>query len=114
MVVLQIYQLVTGDDGSKLQDPLWQLRRYPLDLVDWPALNSDRRDIDLDRDFLLCCNQSVVKGGVLPADEALSAGSSDFLTEASGMSVDASGGGHQLIGPNPWLLDYWLGEMYSI
>ena len=46
-------------------------------------------------------------------DEALSAGSSDFLTEASGMSVDASGGGYQMIGPNPWLLDYWFGELYS-
>jgi hypothetical protein len=111
-----VQQLVTADTTSALTDPEWQLRRFPLDLVDWPTLNSDRRDIVLDNDFLLCCNQSVITAGVLPADEAISAGSSDFLTEGSGMSVDgaSSGGGHQLFGPNPWLLSYWLARYYKL
>jgi hypothetical protein len=107
-----VYQAMTGDKVGGLADRRWQLRRYPVDLVNWPATNSDRRDVTLDRDFLQCCNQLVVSGGVLAADEALSAGSSDFLTEGSGMSVDSGGsGGSQWIGPNPWLLVYYMGKV---
>ena len=34
-------------------DPWWELRRYPTDMVQWPFQNSDRLDVyPLIRDFL--------------------------------------------------------------
>lgn len=110
-----VYNLMTGAAG--LADPEWQLRRYPTELVDWPATNSHRRDIRLSADWASCppalCGGSPVLEGVLPADEALARGSSDFLTEAAANSVDG-GGGMVENAPNPWLLVYWMRRYYDV
>lgn len=52
--------------------PFWQLERFPLDLVNWPAHNSHRLDVATRRPFLDCgpgCGQQVAQR-VLGADEA--------------------------------------------
>ena len=72
--------------------PFWQLQRVPTDMVNWPARNSHRLDVRLDRDFEACCGQQVVAEGVLGADEAWFWCSSDYLTTASSNNVDSSTG----------------------
>lgn len=108
-----VFGLTTGSSNGTLPDRDFQLRRFPIDLCEWPSVNSDRRDIALDRDFELW-GMSAVDGAVLPADEAFSAGSSDFLTEAAQLTVDSnSNGADRIIAPNPWLLQYWMGRYYK-
>ena len=109
-----VHQLMTGAPG--LADPEWQLRRFPdAPLIDWPALNSKRLDVRLNKDWLLCgadpssgCGSPyAIDRGVLPADEAFTHGSADFVTEPGGRSVDG-GGGMTETAPNMWLLAYWM------
>ena len=106
-----VFRQITGAPG--LADPDWQLRRYPQNLVGWPSLNSHRLDVRLDPDWLRCpldaCDSNIVVESVLPADEAFSHSSSDFVTEAATNSVD-SGGGMNENAPNSWLLVYWMGR----
>ena len=59
-----------------------------------PVLNSRRPDVRLSRDWQAAAaapggeTRPVIENGVLPADEALTRGSCDFLTGAGGISVD--------------------------
>ena len=104
-----VYRRITGRPG--LADPRMQLRRWPLDLVEWPSHNSDRMDITLERDWLLYPNAEFVVTTALPADEAF--GWTDFLTEGATCGVDG-GSGMVYQAPNPWLLLYWMQEYYSV
>ena len=117
-----VYRLILADKNGKvdggLQDPEWQLRRYPSDLIGWPVKNSQRLDIILDPDWNRCsiadCGGSnKVVEQVLPADEAFSDASSDFVTEAASNSVDG-GAGHGENVPGPWLLVYWMRRFYGM
>jgi len=41
-----VYRLmINASRELGLQDPEWQLRRYPSETIDWPAHNSDRIDV---------------------------------------------------------------------
>ena len=105
-----VYTYATGKPG--LDDPEWQLRRYPESpIINWPTDNTARLDVELDREFLRCASEKVVTR-VLPADESLNAGSSDFLTEASAVNSDG-GGGNKANAPNPWLLVWAMGRFYG-
>jgi hypothetical protein len=105
-----MYTYATGNPG--LLDPDWQLRRYPASpIIDWPTDNAARLDVALDPEWLRCAAEEVVTR-VLPADEAMNAGSSDFLTEASAVNRD-QGGGNAANAPNPWLLVMWMGRFYG-
>ena len=44
-----IYSIVTRKPGAPA--PFWALRRWPVELVTWPATNSHRLDIDLRKDW---------------------------------------------------------------
>jgi hypothetical protein len=104
-----VFRLITGNNNSGIVDAEETLRRYPDDMVDWPSTNSHRLDVRLRPDWRACPggNSGFVAETVLPADEALNHGSSDFMTEAAANSVDG-GTGRQEMAPNPWLLVYWM------
>lgn len=59
--------MVTGKPG--LADSGWWLRRAPTELINWPATNSKRLDVDVRKDWLACCNQSLATSP-LPPDES--------------------------------------------
>lgn len=116
-----VYRLIVGDKDGRVQDglsdPEWQLRRYPNDLIGWPVQNSHRLDIVLDPDWRRCsikdCGGSnLVVEQVLPADEAFSDRSSDFVSEGASSSVDG-GNGMAEAAPNPWLMVYWMLRFYN-
>ena len=48
-------------------DPQLQLKRWPMDLIEWPVFNSKRLDVTLVKDWLIPPNNV----NVLPADERL-------------------------------------------
>ena len=80
--------------------------------------NSKRIDIRYSPDWLRCADPSqcggspyVIDRGALPADEALTRGSADFVTEPGGRSVDG-GDGKEEISPNMWLLAFWMGRYH--
>jgi hypothetical protein len=116
-----VYRLIVGDKDGGVQDGLsdlgWQLRRYPNDLIGWPVRNSQRLDIVLDPDWARCsikdCGANMVVEQVLPADEAFSDRSSDFVTEGASNSVDG-GDGMAEAAPNPWLMVYWMLRFYDV
>ena len=104
-----VYRRMTGKQSNN--DPRWQIKRWPIELIQWPIHNSNRRDISLLQDWLLPPqNQNIVKHA-LPADEAF--GWSDFLTEGAACGVDGAGG-TQYQSPGPWLLIYWMQEYFGI
>lgn len=110
--------------------PFWQLERVPLDMVNWPAFNSHRLDVELNSDFMICCDQQVVQK-VLGADEAFFWCSSDYLTTAASNNVDSctgptwnattqrtascgAGAGKNLLSPAPYLLVYWMARHFAL
>eukprot|EP00936_MAST-01D_sp_MAST-1D-sp1_P001367 g1367.t1 len=103
--------------AARVFDEGYQLRRYPTELIDWPTRNSHRLDVRLQPDWLRCaatdCTSNVVVEHVLPADEAFTRASSDFVTEAAANSVDG-GSGSVLNAPNAWLLVYWMQRFYLL
>ena len=103
-----VYRRMTGKKG--MIDPQLQLKRWPMDLIEWPVFNSKRLDVTLVKDWLIPPNNVNVVEHTLPADEAF--GWSDFLTEGASCAVDG-GAGRQYQAPNPWLLIYWMQEYYN-
>ena len=104
-----VYRRMTGNQSNN--DPRWQLKRWPMELIQWPIHNSNRRDISLLQDWLLPPQNQNIEQEALPADEAF--GWSDFLTEGAACGVDGAGG-RQYQSPGPWLLIYWMQEYFGM
>ena len=103
-----VYQRMTGKAAT--DDPQYQLKRWPMEMIQWPVHNSDRWDVEFSKDWSRVQQQPVLDRA-LPADEAFLW--SDFLTEGSTCGVDG-GDGKVLQSPGPWLLIYWMQEYYKV
>jgi hypothetical protein len=103
-----VYMRMTGK--AVTDDPQYQLKRWPLELIQWPVRNSERWDVAFSRDWLTPPNNKQVLTRALPADEAFLW--SDFLTEGATCGVDG-GDGKVLQSPGPWLLVYWMQEFHK-
>ena len=73
-----VYQRMTGKAAT--DDPQYQLKRWPMEMIQWPVHNSDRWDVEFSKDWSRVQQQPVLDRA-LPADEAFLW--SDFLTEGS-------------------------------
>ena len=109
------YALITGKPivptVAAEADPFMQLRRYPSELVNWPAANSRRLDIELLPDWRACCNQLMLSQA-LPADEAPFEGA-DFVSRGASDRVDG-GNGLNWASTSPWLLYFWMARYYDV
>lgn len=113
-----VFQRITGSPGHDISavhvsenlDPQYQLKRWPLDMIQWPVHNSARWDVTFSRDWKIPPNDELVLTRALPADEAFLW--SDFLTEGATCGVDG-GDGKIFQSPGPWLLIYWMQEYYT-
>lgn len=101
-----IFTAITGADDIDLDDAVWYLKEYPLDLVQWTVTNSHRKDIELlEPNFR---GQTIAE--VLPPDELKIS-----RHNANRFVLD---GGHNGTAENSagdiWLFPYWMGRYLGV
>ncbi|MCU0363103.1 MAG: hypothetical protein MUE32_07080 [Bacteroidales bacterium] len=97
---------LTGISDFDLDEAVWYLQEYPLDLVEWDVSNSHRKDIvTRDPGFR---EQFTVE--VLPPDELRIArhNANRFVPDGGG------GGASEMSAGDIWLLPYWMGRYYKV
>ena len=88
------------DCDSLSNDGVWYLRRWPLDLIDWPQFNSDREDVQVNMPASHCHNELQLLQ-LLPPDER-----SSKRWNANIYDVD-DGNGLKALDPSSFLIGYW-------
>ena len=101
-----IFTALTGVQNFDLNEAVWYLKEYPLDLIDWPVKNSHRKDIDLvEPNFR---NQTTTE--VLPPDER-----PIRRHNANTFQLDSGGrGASEYSAGDIWLLPYWMGRYLGV
>jgi len=104
-----LWNIMTAIADTKdidLKEAIWYLQEYPLDLVNWTVLNSQRKDIEkIEPNFR---KQSITE--VLPPDEL---GISRH--NANRFDLDDMGGGRsENSAGDIWLLPYWIGRYLGV
>jgi hypothetical protein len=97
--------LVDAEDID-LEEAVWYLQKYPMDLVEWTVLNSHRKDIEpIEPNFR---KQTITE--VLPASELRisrhNANRFDLDSRGEGRSEYSAG--------DIWLLPYWIGRYLGV
>jgi hypothetical protein len=101
-----ILTAMTGIQDFDLEESVWFLQEYPLDMIDWTVKNSHRKDIEiLPPNFI----EQLTKE-VLPPDEVgmIRHNNSRFLLDRNGR------GGSELSAGDTWLLPYWAGRYLGV
>ncbi|AEI46501.1 hypothetical protein [Runella slithyformis] len=101
-----ILTAMTGIQDFDLEESMWFLQEYPLDMIDWTVKNSHRKDIEiLPPNFI----EQLTKE-VLPPDEVgmIRHNNSRFLLDRNGR------GGSELSAGDTWLLPYWAGRYLGV
>jgi hypothetical protein len=92
---------MTGAEEFDLDETIWYLKEFPLDMIGWSVQNSHRKDLEfLAPNFR---NQTISK--VLPPDERP-------MSKFNGnhFRLDGGEGGHREYSGDIYLLPYWLGR----
>ncbi len=102
-----IFTAITGVKHFDLNEAVWYLQKYPLDLIDWKVKNSERKDIDfIPQNFR---RQSIKE--VLPPDELPTTRHNSNRFDMDG--GDDNGGSEYSAG-DIWLLPYWMGRYLKV
>jgi hypothetical protein len=97
---------ITGAEKFDLEEAVWYLREYPLDLVNWTVKNSHRKDIEFAEPNFR--RQTIAE--VLPPDEL---GISRH--NANRFDLDDHGNGRsEYSAGDSWLLPYWIGRYLGV
>jgi hypothetical protein len=101
-----IMTALTGTESFDLQEAIWYLQEYPLDLISWTITNSHRKDIDFVKPNFR--NQTISE--VLPPDELPVSrhNSNRFRLDEKGEGRSEYSAG------DIWLLPYWMGRYLKI
>ncbi len=100
-----MYGIITGTAKDDLPETIWELQRMPLDLINWPVHNSQRKDIE----FLPANGLEQMTRTVLPPDERPQNKHNRNLFE-----LDEKGNAWgELGGGDVYLLPYWLGRYFG-
>ena len=93
-------------DEIDLEEGIWYLQKYPLDMVNWTISNSHRKDIEfVEPNFR---NQTITE--VLPASELRIS-----RHNANRFDLDGSGGGRsEFSAGDIWILPYWIGRYLGV
>ncbi|MCD9019699.1 ligand-binding sensor domain-containing protein [Parachryseolinea silvisoli] len=101
-----IMTAVTGTQQFDLDEAVWYLQEYPLDLVSWDVKNSDRGDIvKIDTNF-----RKQYTAEVLPPDELGISRHNANRFELDG----GNGGASEYSAGDIWLLPYWMGRYLGV
>jgi len=101
-----IMTAITGTKEFDLDEAIWYLKEYPLDLINWSVSNSQRKDIEkTEPDFR---GQTIKE--VLPPDELCIR-----RHNANRFILDGDNGGRsESSAGDIWLLPYWMGRYLEV
>lgn len=101
-----IFTAITGAGEFDLEEAVWYLQQYPLDLISWDVTNSHRKDIELlEPNF-----RSQTTREVLPPDELRIA-----RHNANRFILDGGRGGNsEYSAGDIWLFPYWMGRYLGV
>lgn len=101
-----IFTAITGVKDFDLEEAVWYLQEYPLDLVHWRVTNSYRKDITtIEPNFR---EQTITE--VLPPDEL-----PINRHNANRFELDGGDGGtSEYSAGDIWLLPYWMGRYLGV
>lgn len=101
-----IFTALTGTAEFDLEDAIWYLQEYPLDLIHWNVTNSHRKDIEMLPDNFR--KQTITE--VLPASELP-------VSRHNANRFDLDGGDNgssEYSAGDIWLLPYWMGRYLDV
>ncbi len=101
-----MYAVVTGAKKNNLTETIWELKRMPLDLINWSIHNSGRKDLNYIKDNIF--EWPVSK--VLPPDERPENKHNRNLFKLD----DDGSGSAELGGGDVFLLPYWMGRYFGL
>jgi hypothetical protein len=101
-----IMTAIVGNDNYDFDEAIWYLQGYPLDLINWTVMNSQRKDIEkMEPNFR---EQTITE--VLPPQELRisrhNANRFDLDSKGEGRSENSAG--------DIWLLPYWIGRYLNV
>ena len=101
-----IFTALVDRENFDLEEAIWYLQEYPLDLVSWNAMNSHRKDIDLiEANF-----RGQTTSEVLPPDEL-----NIRRHNANRFTLDGRNDGvEEFSAGDIWLLPYWMGRYLGV
>ena len=102
-----IFTAITGVKDFDLNEAVWYLQKYPMDLINWRVRNSERKDIEfISQNF----RRQTIKE-VLPPDEL-----PINRHNENRFNLDAGDehGGEEFSAGDIWLLPYWMGRYLKI
>lgn len=101
-----IMTALTGTKNFDLDEAIWYLQKYPLDLITWTQKNSQRKDIELvSPNFRRQTTKEV-----LPPDELR-------ISRHNANRFDLDGGNDgrsEYSAGDIWLLPYWMGRYLKV
>jgi hypothetical protein len=102
-----IFTAITGISHFDLDEAVWYLQKYPLDMINWKVKNSDRRDIlFIPKNFRRQTTEEVLPPDELPIERHnanrfnLDGGCENGCAENSAGDI--------------WLLPYWMGRYLQV
>jgi hypothetical protein len=102
-----IFTAITGVKQFDLDDAVWYLQKYPLDMIEWKVNNSERKDIEsIPANFRRQTIKEVLPPDELPVSRH-NANRFDLDGGDDNGSVEYSAG-------DIWLLPYWMGRYLKV
>lgn len=101
-----IFTAITGADHIDLEEAVWYLKEYPLDLINWQITNSHRKDIEL-----LAPNfRGQTIATMLPPDELKISrhNANRFILDGGNNGTAENSAG------DIWLFPYWMGRYLGV
>lgn len=101
-----IFTALVGADDFDLEEAVWYLQKYPMDLIHWKVENSHRKDITLiEPNFREQTTTEVLPAGELPISRH----------NSNRFDLDGGdGGASEYSAGDIWLLPYWLGRYLNV
>jgi hypothetical protein len=100
------YAAITGSKKFDLDETIWELKRMPLDLINWSMKNSSRKDLEYVKEN----NFERATREVLPPDER-----PENKHNRNLFKLDDNGNGSaELGGGDVYLLPYWMGRYFGM
>ncbi len=101
-----IFTALTGTNEFDLDEAVWYLREYPLDLIHWRMTNSHRSDIEkIEPNFRKQSTKEVLPPDELPINRH----------NANRFQLDGGGNGSsEYSAGDIWLLPYWMGRYLGV